>query len=241
MVDDTDVSRPGMDAAGAPEPLPNLFTRAIQVFVAPGALFNRLKEKPVWLGALLVVLVLAGAAALLVPADVMRDAFTQNLPPDATPEAIEQAERMADIFTSPGVRLVTNLIPIPIILLIWVGVLMLVFNVFMGGDASFKQLLSFTSHSWIIPTAGTLVSVPLRAAKGEMTAGLNLGLLVPPDSGFLYRFLAGMDLFALWGLLVLAIGLTKLYAKRSIAQAATILIILYALLVAGFAAIGGPR
>lgn len=228
-------------AADGEKPLPNLFTRLIMVFVSPGALFERLKHTPKWLGAFLLVLVLTGAAtSLLLPEEMVREQITQGVATDASPEQIEGVERVADFFASPAGRaasMLLNSTVAGIFFVIFVGIIMLVFNVFMGGEARFKQLFSFTSHASLITAVGSVVSVPLKIAKEDVRAGLNLGLLSPVDSGFLNNFLTGLDIFAIWATIVLAIGLSKLYMNRSIGGIAIILFIIFALVVAVGAAL----
>jgi len=235
MVDDMNTA--GADAAtGGAGPLPNLLTRFIMVFVSPGTLFERLKDTPKWLGAFLLVVVLTGAAtSLLLPEEMVREQITQGVSADASAEEIEGVEKVADFFASPAGRAASMLLnsgAVALIFLIYVGFIMLVFNVFMGGEARFKQLFSFTSHASLISAVGALVTVPLKIAKEDMRAGLNLGLLSPVDSGFLNNFLTGVDIFAIWATLVLAIGLSKLYTNRSVAGIAIILFIIFAIVVA---------
>lgn len=226
---------------GSAEPLPNLFARLVMVFVAPGKLFELLKRTPKWLGAFLLVLVLTSAPATwLQPEEMVRDQITQGLPADASAEDVERVEGVADFFASPAGRTVSTGLAaafVAVIMLAYVGLIMLVFNVFMGGEASFKQLFSFASHASLISSVGALVTVPLKIAKEDPRAGMNLGLLSPADSGFLHNFLTGIDIFAIWATIVLAIGLSKLYPNRSVGGIAVILFIIFALVVAVGAAL----
>ena len=223
------------------KPLPNLFSRLIMVFVAPGELFNQLKLTPKWLGSFILVLVLAGAPATwLQSEDMVRDQITQGLSDDASAEEVARVEGIGDFFASPAGRSLSTVLAmafIAVIMLAYVGLIMLVFNVFMGGEASFKQLFSFTTHASLISSVGALVSVPLKLAKEDMKAGMNLGLLSPVDSGFLSNFLTGIDIFAIWATIVLALGLSKLYTNRSVGGIAVILFIIFALVVAVGAAL----
>jgi hypothetical protein len=233
MVDTTKAAE-GQFSAG--QPLPNLLQRILLVFVSPGELFSRLKGDPKVLGAFVLVLLLTGAStSLLLPEEMVRESITQTVPADAPADQVESVERVADFFASPGGRALSmglNTAVIAIFFTIFVGVIMLVFNVFMGGEARFKQLYSFAAHSSLISSIGALVTVPLKILKEDARAGLNFGLLSPADSGFLNSFLTGMDIFAIWATIVLAIGLAKLYPNRSTGSILVILFIIYALLIA---------
>lgn len=234
----SDKSAAGAESA---QPLPNLLSRLVMVFVSPGTLFNLLKQTPKWLGAFLLVVVLTSVPATwLQPEEMVREQITQGLPADASEADVERVEGVADFFASPAGRTISTAIAaafIAVIMVAYVGLIMLVFNVFMGGEASFKQLFSFSSHASLISAVGALVSVPLKIAKEDMKAGMNLGLLSPADSGFLNNFLTGIDIFAVWATLVLALGLTKLYPNRSFGGIAVILFIIFAIVVAVGAAL----
>lgn len=223
-------------SADGAKPLPNLLQRIVMVFVAPGELFNRLKDNPKVLGAFLLVLLLTGAAtSLLLPEAMVRESITAGLSADATAEQVESMQGVADFFASPPGRALSmgiNMAVISIFFTIFVGLIMLVFNVLLGGEARFKQLFSFASHSSLISSIGALVTVPLKIAKADARAGLNLGLLSPVDSGFLFNFLTGLDIFAIWATIVLGIGLNRLYPNRSTGGILVILFIIFALLIA---------
>ena len=83
-------------------PLPNILIRFVQVIVAPAALFDALKERPAWLDALLVTIVVGLLIQFMIPAELMREAMMAGLPADAAPEQIEAVEKMADFTSSFG-------------------------------------------------------------------------------------------------------------------------------------------
>ena len=121
-------------------------------------------------------------------------------------------------------------------LLFWV-----VFNAIMGGTATFKQVMAVVAHSQVISAVGYLFAAPIMYARGVMTTGVaNLGALLPmlDETSFLAKFLGMIDLFVIWWVVVLAIGLAALYKKKvgSIATGLFIVYGIFALVLAYFTA-----
>lgn len=113
-----------------------------------------------------------------------------------------------------------------------------VFNAIMGGTATFKQVMSIVVHSQAVSTLSVLIAAPIMYSRGEMrTSGIaNLAALFPmlDETSVLSRFLGSIDLFMIWWIVVLAIGLGVLY-KRSTNGIATGLFIFYGLMALGLA------
>jgi hypothetical protein len=116
-------------------------------------------------------------------------------------------------YTTAGAVLVFT----PIMTLVFAGIMFLVFNVIMGGDRSFKQVYAVFVHAGVISTLGQLFTGPLNYFRGAVTSATNLAVLLPmvDPKSFLGRVLAMTDLFLIWYLLVLAIGLAVLYRRRT--------------------------
>jgi hypothetical protein len=232
---DSPSSDPGASsAAGADNaPLPSLPARIVQVFVSPGALFDRLKETPVWLGALLVVAVVSLAINLLMPEEILRQLVEAQMPADTPPEAVDQGLQIARITGYFSV----------VVTALWIaivaGVIILIYNVFLGGNASFKQWLSAVSHAFLIMTAGSIITFVLMRVSGQPTT-LSLNLLIPGlEEGYLFRLLSGIGVFGLWTAAVLGIAVSRIYPKRSAGSAAALLIGLSVVMTAIFAMFGG--
>ena len=88
----------------------------------------------------------------------------------------------------------------------------LIFNVMMGGERTFKQMFAVLIHAGVIQTLGALFTGPLNYFRGAVTSATNLAVLLPmvDPKSFVGRVLAMTDLFLIWYLLVLSIGLAVL-------------------------------
>ncbi len=87
----------------------------------------------------------------------------------------------------------------------------------MGGNATFKQVLTVVTHAGAPGVLGQFFTMPLNYMRGVMTSATNLAVALPfvPEESFFGRLLGTIDLFLIWQLIVLAIGLGVLYRKRT--------------------------
>lgn len=218
--------------AGEVEKLPHLALRFFQVFFSPAELFDRLKARPVWLGALLLLIVINVVGGLILPEDILRQLATAQLPADADPAALESSLSIFRVVSIGG-----GLVFVPILAAALAGLLAILYNVLLGGEAPYRQLFSIAVHALIVMTVGGLLTILLMRASGEAGAALALHLVAPglETGSWIYRFLHGINVFGLWTAAILAIGVNRLYPKRAAGAAAILLVSLYVSLKAVFA------
>jgi hypothetical protein len=218
--------------------LPALPTRVVQLFVSPAKLFDGLRQRPAWLGALGLLVVLAGLAAFLLPAELMEQGMLAQAPPDATPEQLEQIEQLAS--NTAWTKY--------LVVLFWVfaaavvpGILIIIYNFALGGTASYRQLFASTTHALLIPVIGGLITLPLIIQTGDIQTALALHLLVPgiDSDTFFYRLLQGLNVFGLWCSVVLGVAVSRIYPKRTASNAAMVVLGAYVLFKALAALAGG--
>lgn len=210
----------GPAAAAAPK---NLFARFLGIITSPRNTFVSVVAHPRWLGMLLLttVIVAVCAAAPMTTAAGQEAALNEQVKrmesfgfqvSDAQYERMQQTTRFAPYTTAGGVIVAT-----PIIAVVLTGILFAVFNALMGGEASFRQLFSVWVHAGVISALGQLFTAPLNLARGAVGSATNLGVLLPmlDERSFLGRLLGMVDLFVVWWVLVLAIGLGVLYRRRT--------------------------
>ncbi|MDQ3170417.1 MAG: YIP1 family protein, partial [Acidobacteriota bacterium] len=111
-----------------------------------------------------------------------------------------------------------------------------IFNALMGGTATFKQILSVVAHSQIVMALALVVSMPINYMKGTMTGATSLSVLAPmlDEGSFPARFLGMIDIFLVWYVVVLSIGLAVLY-RRKTKSVAMVLFGIYAVIAIGVA------
>ena len=221
---------------------PSLMSRAIGVITSPRATFEKIVAVPRVGGALMLVTIISTAAmfvllssesgqqAWLDQAVAQQEAWGNTVSDDQ----YAGMQRMAKYAGYMGAA--QFIIGVPLGALITGGILFAIFNALMGGTASFKQVMAVVAHSQIISALAFLVTTPINYVKGTLTGATNLGVLFPmlDESSFFARLLGMMDLFLLWWLFVLSVGIAVLY-KRKTSSVAMVLFGIFFVIALGLA------
>jgi hypothetical protein len=212
--------------------------RVADTFVAPGRLFEHFRVQTPWAAPLLIAVAVGVVIVFLIPQELFVEQARESLRQAGTagtqmpdPETVAGFARIAG---SAGVVFGT-----PITAFTVAGVLALIFSVLGGGPARYVQYLAVTTHTMLITTLGGLVTLPVQILSGDLGTRLSLGLLVPfvEPGTFASRLLNGVDVFAIWALIVAALGTSVLNRRVSWGAAAAVLAGLYLMLLAAFAAL----
>jgi hypothetical protein len=240
----TDTAASATGATGATEAPKGLLARVIGVVVSPRATFADVAARPRSAGVLGIVMlvIMAGTFALLsteVGQQAWLDGQVKAAESFGRPMADAQYQTMERI--APYVSYIAacaQLIFIPLGVLIIAGITLGVFNALLGGDATFKQVVAVVAHAGIINTLAAVFAFPLDYARETLSSPTNLGVFVPflDEASFLARLLGSIDLFLIWALVTLSIGLGVLYKRRT-GPIATGMLMVYAVIVLAVAAI----
>ena len=209
--------------AGPPAARLTLPARFLGVITAPKETFRAIVAHPAFLGMLLLTtVIIAFCAAMPLTTERGQEAALaqqvkqregMGMPVDDRQyEALRRTMPFAPYFAAGAVVVMG-----PVMALIFSGILFAVFNAGMGGEATFKQLFSVVVHAGAISTLGQLFTGPLNYFRGEVTSATNLAVLLPmlDEKSFAGRLAGMVDLFMIWWVLVLAIGLGVLYRRRT--------------------------
>jgi hypothetical protein len=206
-----------------PAPRAGLLSRFIGIIASPRATYQSVAAHPTWLG----MLALTTAITVLCTSGPMFTEWGQQA-------ALDQQVRMLESFgqtidDAAYARMQTGmtfaaytsgifiLIFSPIMLLITSTILYVIFSVAMGGTATFKQQMAVNAHAGVIPTLALLFATPLNYARGSISSATNFAVFFPMlnEDSFIARVLGVIDLFWIWYVIVLAIGLAVLYKRRT--------------------------
>jgi len=221
--------------SGASPAPKNLVARFIGIITAPRATYESVVAHPKWFGMLATVavglaLLIGGFLLTKVGQDAWLDAAINSpLSGQVSDQQIQGMEKMA-----PFVGYITvayMLVVMPIFMVIISGILYAIFNAAMGGNATFKQVFTVVVHAGPIGVLSQLFTVPLNYFRGTMTSATTLAVLLPmlDDKSFLAKLLGMIDLFLIWQLIVLSMGLAVLYRRRT-QPIATALLVVYAII-----------
>jgi Yip1-like protein len=208
----------------------SLPSRFIGIITAPRATYDSVVAHPKWLGmlalvAVLMALIVGGFLETKVGQEAWLDAASTG--GHVTDQQYQTMEKVAPIVGY--ITMVSFLVFVPLVLAALSGLLFAVFNAALGGEASFKQVFAVVVHTGPIALLGQLFTIPLNYVRGTMTSATNLGVFtqsILAEGSFGARFLGAIDLFVIWQVIVLSIGLAVLYRRRT-QPIATSLLVLY--------------
>jgi hypothetical protein len=92
-----------------------------------------------------------------------------------------------------------------------------VFTGALGATATFRQAFAVVVGSGLVLALRSVFSAPLNYANGTLSSPTTLSSVLPffEDNTFAARLLGSIDLFVIWWILSLAIGLGVLYKRRT--------------------------
>jgi hypothetical protein len=210
-------------AAGATPAPKGLLARFIGIITSPKETFVSVVRTPKVFGMLAITSVLisvftalpmtteGGRQAAIDQQVQQRQAFGMPVG-DQEYDRLEKMSRVMPYITGGSVLVFS-----PIMAFVIAGILFAIFNAALGGEASFKQVLSVLVHAGAISTLSTVFSGAINYFRGAVGSVANLGALLPmlPEHSFAANLLGAIDVFLLWYIVVLAMGLGVLYRRRT--------------------------
>jgi hypothetical protein len=216
------MTTPAAAAVSTPAPK-NLIARFIGVLTSPRDTFLSVAAAPAWFGMLAVtVVIIALFTALPMTTEAGRQAALdkqvtqmQSLGFTVTDEMYAKMEQGAS--RMPYTTGLSVLVVSPIFVVIMAGLLFAIFNAGLGGEASFKQVLAIVVTAGVISAVSVAFSGVINYFRHDMGSVANLGALLPmlPENSFAGHLLGMIDVFTIWWVVVLAIGLGVLYRRRT--------------------------
>jgi hypothetical protein len=231
-------------APASPDTPKGLLSRIVGVFFSPRATFADIAARPRVLGALGVGMIIVVVSLFaFFSTEIGQQAWidsqirgSESFGRSMNDQQIAGMERIAPYMRY--IVAVLYLVFVPIVVLVTSGILLGIFNALMGGDATFKQVLSVVSHAGLITALQTAFSMPLDYVRETMSSPTTLGVFVPflDEKSFLSLLLGTIDLFHIWWLVTLSIGLAVLYRRRT-GGVATGLFTVYGVIILAIAAV----
>jgi Yip1 domain len=224
-----------------------LATLFVGVITAPRETFEAVAAKPRWFGMLVIVTVmtavlLGGFMATPVGQQAFLDKAQEGNPFGGTPseQQMKATEKMAAYM--PYIQGGGVLVAGPIVTALMAGLAFAIFSAFAGGQATYKQVFAVFVYSGVIGVVGQLIVTPVNYFRETLDSPMNLAVFFPMlgAGSFLAKVLGSVELFRVWWVVTLSIGLSVVYHKktRSIAIA---LFVVYAIIAVTFAAISAAR
>ena len=191
-----------------------LFSRYVQVFFSPDDLFQGLRTRPYWVGAVLLGSGLAAVGVMLLPQDALLEMVREQSAAAGQPLPPGFEDDLGGVFRY--IAGAATFVFWPLIPAVSAGVVTGIFAFLIGHEGTYKQYLAVVAHAHLVTaTAGVLVA-PLRIAMEDAQVLISLGSFAPfLEPGYLLRFLSLVDLFGIWAWLLVGLGAARIARKKS--------------------------
>jgi hypothetical protein len=238
------------DPSPAAAPPLSFVQRVIGVVISPGETMARIAAAPQWFDVMALTTVLvAGGFALFLSSDIGKAAYVDQAV--ASIESFGQTVT-ADMYTAiqrqagfaAWIQAGSILFFSPLVAAALAGIFYGAFTV-MGGEARYKAVLAVVAHAGVISVLQQVFSLPVNYQRQSMSSATNLAVFFPDlaEGSFLASLLGFIDLFWIWYLVVLAIGLAAVYRRKwtSVAGGLFVVYVLIGLALAAIKAVLGGR
>ncbi|MGH8003204.1 MAG: YIP1 family protein, partial [Limisphaerales bacterium] len=208
-----------MAAPAAAQPSGDLgfFARWANIYFSPKKTFEAVKLRPFWVLPMLLLVLLGTGFYFWTSKPRMNDTLekmrkNENIMAMPAEQRQEIFDRVESQFKSPLWGSIGVLFGIAYFF-IAAGILFFVGNIIMGGEARFGQVLGAFVYTGFVGIPEMLVQGLLATAKGTLNTALSLAAFFPADQSetFAYRLINGLDIFSIWFISVLIIGLATVY------------------------------
>ena len=224
------------------DPAIGIAGRMIRTLTAPGQTFASVRDQSTWRDWLTptLVVVVAGIVAGILALPATMDAGSEMMQEqyeEMTEEQRAMMEQMRE--AAPAMTLVS----VPVVSFLWLfivgGVVLLVANPILGGEANYGQMLAVTAYASLVKVVQAIVTLPFLLKTGTLLV-IGPGLFLSEEmlATFAGRLLSGVDLFTFWQVLLMAVG-TGVMSGRSTRNALVPLLMLWAVVLVVQAGLGG--
>ena len=209
----------------------SLGARICGILTSPRKTFERLDGDLRWAVAVLALSVGGGAVlntALLSADFAQREILEQQV---ASMEALGvtvtdeiHAGLVRANESAPYASLGVKLIGVPTICVLLAGLLYSVGYGLFGAGANFVQVFAVVAHTYVVLLVREVFAVPLNYVRESVTSPTTLVPFAPmiAEGSFAFNLLSAVDLFMVWWIMILAIGLAVVWKRRTAPIAITL-------------------
>ena len=199
----------------------SLPSRVIGVIRSPRATLEAVAAEPRWAG----VLALSFIVTLITSAILLRTEVGQLALVDqwertaiAFGQQVDDAQYAAMLAASEnGVvyAALSSFLSGPFLACALAAVLFVAFRGVVGGTATYRQVLALVSHASVVLALWQLIAAPVNYARETLASPTTTTLFFTmlDEASPIARFLGVIDLFVLWWIGVLAVGMSVLYRR----------------------------
>ena len=222
----------------------SLFTKIVSIFWEPGKTFKAISEKVNIVDIIIPILLLTIVSWISLPyitpialkeqkAKIEQSEQFANMPEEQKEVMRERMESGGKIGGYIGAPITILLSTVLLALVLW-----FVGNFLLGGDRKFMEMWGVAAYGSLIDLVASAVKIPLMVQKGSMKVYTSIAIFMEESATFLFRFMRSLDIFSLWKVVVLSVGLAILY-KKKMSTTLPIMIILWLIYCLGAATLAG--
>ncbi len=220
----------GMVVTAPEEPSPQAKSfpaRVAGVFISPGSTFADIARRPDFLAPLIVGILAALAVSetmlgkigmeRIIRASLEQSGRASSMNAEQLEQAVRQGAGIGSVIAH-----VVGLLAVPIYVLFIAGVGLLILNLIFGASSRFKTVFSVACYTNLVGTLGALLAIVIilfgdpEQFNPENFAPTNAGFFLHPSevSRAVYILASSFDIFTVWYLIVLAIGLSAVTGRK---------------------------
>jgi len=189
-----------------------LIQRIIGIFTSPGQAFESIRTKPNWLVPTILIIAIALASVAVLSPVLKKEQMTRQqemmekrgMSQEQIDMAVEQGQKWMSYTLYPSVIIWTL-----ISFLVGAAVWLFVSNTILGGQSAYKQMFAVTAYSSLIDVLGGLIKMPIMLSKETANVHFSIATFMSESAKdtFLYKLLSHFELFTIWSIIVLCIGI----------------------------------
>jgi Yip1 domain len=235
----------------SPEAAPSVssFGRIFGAIFSPKPTFDSIAQRPTWILPLVLISILSivtiyifgqrvGWRSFMIRQDQQNSRLQKQMDqmtPEQRDKMLDQQTKVAPIFGYGGAVL-----GILIVAVIIAAVLMVAFNMMIGGGIGFKTSLGIVTHSWVPGIIGGLLGILVLFLKDPSTIDIqhlvatNAGAFLSDDAPkWQEALLSSFDLFTFWSMILMGIGYSAANPKKiSFGKALGTIVVVWAIYLA---------
>ena len=210
-------------------PANTLTARMIGVVRSPRATFEAVAAAPRWAGVLTVTFLLsASTAALFLDTEVGRLALLDQWERTAAAfgrpvDDVQYAALDAASDNGAAYAVISAVMSGPLLALVLSVIVRAMFRASRPGAPTYRQVFAVVAHAGVILALRQVIAAPVDYARETLASPMTIGVIVGglDEASPLARLAGIVDLFVIWWVAVLAIGVSVLYHRPAIRLVAT--------------------
>lgn len=205
-----------MENPATQSPQIGLIGRMIRVFHAPRETFESVAASRTaidWVAPAAVSAIVAFAAAVAIMPLAMEEGAKAIQEQMQGQELSDEQREMMEKMAGPGQAIGLVMAPAGSFVVLFVSALLLLGAArIAGADIGYPGMLTVSAYSSLVQALKGIIVTPLMLSKNSMEVHTGLGLLLPAEmmNSFAGRFLAGIEIFSLWQVAIVAVGISAL-------------------------------